>query len=143
MIDAAKKNNVKLMVAYRLHFEKGNLEAIRTLRSRRLGDARIFTSEFAQQIKADNVRATEPVNRGGGPVYDMGVYCINAARYLFGSEPVKVVAVSANKGEERFREIDEMSSAILYFPEERLATLLVALARRTSVAIRLSVPKAV
>jgi glucose-fructose oxidoreductase len=122
MIDAARKNNVKLMVAYRLHFEKGNLEAIRTVQSGRLGEPRIFTSEFAQQIKRDNVRATEPIERGGGPVYDMGVYCINAARYLFGSEPVKVVAASANNGEERFRKIDEMTSAILHFPEERLAS---------------------
>jgi predicted dehydrogenase len=89
MITAAEQNRVKLMVAYRLHFEKGNLDAIRAVKTGRLGKPRIFNSEFAQQVKANNVRVTEPVSRGGGPVYDMGVYCINAARYLFGSEARK------------------------------------------------------
>jgi predicted dehydrogenase len=123
MIAAADENRVKLMLAYRLHFEKGNLEAIRTVTSKRLGEARIFSSEFAQQVKANNVRVTESVARGGGPVYDMGVYCINAARYLFGSEPTKVLAMSASNREGRFRKVNEMMSAVLHFPEERLASL--------------------
>ncbi len=122
MIAAAEKNHVKLMVAYRLHFEKGNLEAIRAVKNGRLGKPRIFSSDFAQQVRANNVRVTEPVSRGGGPVYDMGVYCINAARYLFGAEPTKVLAFSARNRERRFQKVDEMMSAILHFPEERLAT---------------------
>jgi glucose-fructose oxidoreductase len=122
MIAAAEKNRIKLMVAYRLHFEKGNLEAIRTVKNGRLGKPRIFSSDFAQQVKANNVRVTEPTSRGGGPVYDMGVYCINAARYLFGAEPTKVLALSARNREHRFQKVDEMMSAILHFPEERLAS---------------------
>jgi predicted dehydrogenase len=122
MINAAEDNGIKLMVAYRLHFEKGNLEAIRTIKKNRLGKPRIFTSEFAQQVAANNIRVTEPVSRGGGPVYDMGVYCINAARYLFGAEPTKVVALSASNSERRFQKVDEMMSAILHFPDERLAS---------------------
>ncbi len=46
MITAAEANCVKLMVAYRLHFEKGNLEAVRTVKSGRLGKPRIFSSDF-------------------------------------------------------------------------------------------------
>src|SRR2546422_793029 len=46
MIDAADENGVKLMIAYRLHFEAGNLEAIRLAKNGKLGDVRIFTSEF-------------------------------------------------------------------------------------------------
>src|SRR6202021_4102449 len=116
MINAAEENRVKLMVAYRLHFEKGNLDAIRAVKTGRLGNPRIFNSEFAQQVKANNVRVTEPVSRGGGPVYDMGVYCINAARYLFGSEPTKVLAGSASNQDVRFRKVEEMMSALLLFP---------------------------
>ena len=52
----------------------------------------------------------------------MGVYCINAARYLFGSEPVSVTAFSAKNKERRFRRVDEMTSVIMRFPEARLAT---------------------
>jgi glucose-fructose oxidoreductase len=122
MIDAAKQNHAKLMIAYRLHFEAGNLEAIRRAKSGKLGDLRIFTSEFAQQVSGGNVRVSEPVSRGGGPVYDMGVYCINAARYLFGSEPTEVLAVTGNNGDERFQRVEEMTSVVMRFPQECLAT---------------------
>jgi len=122
MIDAADANDVKLMIAYRLHFEEANLEAIRLLKSGKLGNPRIFDSAFSQQVADDNVRVTEPVEKGGGPVYDMGIYCINAARYLFQAEPTAVLASSANNGEKRFRGIDEMTSVVMHFPGERLAS---------------------
>jgi glucose-fructose oxidoreductase len=123
MIKAADQNQVKLMIAYRLHFEAGNLEAIEMARSGRLGDIRFFTSEFAQQVAEENVRISETTAHGGGAVYDMGVYCINAARYLFRSEPIEVSAVSARKcSDDRFLRVDEMVAVTLRFPEERLAT---------------------
>jgi len=121
MIEAANANDVKLMIAYRLHFEQANLEAIRLVRSGRLGDPRIFDSAFTQQVADDNIRVTQPVEKGGGPVYDMGVYCINAARYLFQAEPTGVLASSAGNGEKRFHAIDEMTSVLMRFPDERLA----------------------
>ena len=122
MIEAADSNDVKLMIAYRLHFERANLEAIKLVKSGKLGDPRIFDSVFGQQITADNVRITEPVEKGGGPVYDMGVYCINAARYLFRAEPISVLAASATDGDKRFQRVDEMTSATLRFPDECLAS---------------------
>jgi predicted dehydrogenase len=121
MIDAAEQHHVKLMIAYRLHFEAGNLEAIRLAESGKLGDLRIFTSEFAQQVTEGNVRVTEAAERGGGPVYDMGVYCINAARYLFRAEPTEIFAITANDGEKRFENVEEMTSVVMRFPEERMA----------------------
>ena len=121
MIAACEESKTKLMIAYRLHFEEANLEAIKIASSGKLGDLRIFSSIFSQQVDADNVRATEPESRGGGSLYDMGVYCINAARYLFRDEPIEVVSASANNGEKRFRETAEMTTAILRFPKERLA----------------------
>ena len=122
MIEAADDAGVKLMIAYRLHLEEGNLEAIRLAKSGKLGNLRTFNSEFAQQVVPDNIRVTEPLEKGGGPVYDMGVYCINAARYLFGDEPTSVLAFSANDGEKRFQKVDEMTSVVMRFPGERLAT---------------------
>ena len=122
MIEAADANHVKLMIAYRLHFEEANLEAIELAKSGKLGNVRIFDSAFSQQVAAGNVRVTEPVEKGGGPVYDMGVYCINAARYLFRTEPTSVMAFSANKTDKRFQLVDEMTSVVMRFPEERLAT---------------------
>ena len=122
MIDAADENGVKLMIAYRLHFEAGNLEAIRIAESGKLGDLRFFTSEFAQQVADDNVRVSEDSSDGGGPLYDMGVYCINAARYLLRDEPTEVFAMAASKDDKRFRGVEEMVSAVMRFPGERIAS---------------------
>ena len=124
MIAASQQNRVKLMIAYRLHFEAGNLHAIALARSGRLGNLRIFSSHFCQHVVANNVRVTEPIEKGGGPVYDMGVYCINAARYLFRAEPIEVFATSASKHEQRFRLVDEMVSVTMRFPQQQLATFL-------------------
>ena len=68
------------------------------------------------------MRLTEPSRKGGGPVFDMGIYCINAARYLFRAEPTEVWATSASTGETRFRNAEEMTAVTMRFPEERLAT---------------------
>jgi predicted dehydrogenase len=52
----------------------------------------------------------------------IGIYCINAARYIFQDEPISVFATTANNGEQRFREVAEMTSVIMHFPDDRLAT---------------------
>jgi predicted dehydrogenase len=122
MIRAASASEVKLMIAYRLHFEAANLKAVQMVRSGKLGEPRIFNSVFSMQVEKDNIRLKKDL--GGGPLYDIGIYCINAARYLFQDEPVEVCAFNANNGEARFQEVDEMTSAILRFPKERLAILI-------------------
>jgi glucose-fructose oxidoreductase len=119
MIKASGEHRVKLMIAYRLHFEKANLKAIEIVKSGKLGEPRIFNSLFGLQVKKGDIRTQEEL--GGGTLYDLGIYCINAARYLFRAEPVEVFAYSARKGDPRFKEIDEMTGAILFFPNERLA----------------------
>jgi glucose-fructose oxidoreductase len=121
MIDAARSSGVKLMIAYRLHFEKSNLTAVAAARSGRLGELRIFNSVFANQVKPGNIRLS-PVAQGGGTLFDIGIYCLNAARYLFRAEPTDVFAWSANNGEKRFAHCDEMTSGLMRFPGERLAT---------------------
>jgi predicted dehydrogenase len=122
MIQACEENGVKLMTAYRLHFEEANLKAIDLVQGGRLGDLRLFNSVFTMQVKEGDIRLN-PRELGGGPLYDIGVYCINAVRNLFGAEPMEVMAFSANNGERRFQQCEEMTSAILRFPgRERLAS---------------------
>ena len=122
MIRACEENGVKLMVAYRLHFEEANLKAIDLVQGGRLGQPRLFDSVFTMQVKEGDIRLN-PRELGGGPLYDIGVYCINAVRNLFGAEPMEVVAFGANNGERRFQQCEEMTAAILRFPgRERLAT---------------------
>jgi predicted dehydrogenase len=119
MVAAAEENHVRLMIAYRLHFEEANMDAVEIAQSGELGNLRFFSSIFSLNVKPGNIRVKREA--GGGTVYDLGVYCINAARYLFREEPIQVNAFSANNGEERFREIDEMTTAQLKFPGDRLA----------------------
>lgn len=118
MIDASRRHNVKLMIGYRLHFEPANLNAIKIVRSGQLGEPRIFNSVFTMQVKAGNSRLQKQL--GGGTLYDIGIYCINAARYLFRAEPIEVQAVTLGS-QGRFKEVEEATSAILRFPGERVA----------------------
>jgi glucose-fructose oxidoreductase len=120
MMQATQKHGVKLMIAYRLHFEKANLLAVDIANSGKLGELRIFNSVFTMQVKEGDIRLQKEL--GGGTLYDIGIYCINAARYLFGDEPIEVAAFCANGGDPRFQEVDEMTSVIMRFPDERLAT---------------------
>ncbi|MCD8486673.1 MAG: Gfo/Idh/MocA family oxidoreductase [Desertifilum sp.] len=125
MIQACNDNDVKLAIAYRLHLEPANMQAVEIVRSGKIGEPRIFNSVFTQQVTEEgNIRLRDVT--GGGTLDDIGIYCINAARYLFQDEPIEVYAVAANKGEQRFAEVEEMSSAILRFPDERLATFTVS-----------------
>lgn len=120
MIVAARDNQIKLMIAYRLHLEPANLQAIEVVQSGQIGEPRIFTSLFTQQTMEGDIRLDKEI--GGGTLDDIGIYCINAARYIFQDEPIAVFATTANNGEERFREVAEMTSVIMRFPNERLAT---------------------
>jgi glucose-fructose oxidoreductase len=120
MMRAARKRNVKLMIAYRLHFEEANLRAVEIVKSGKLGEPRIFNSVFGMQVRDGNIRTQKEL--GGGTLYDLGVYCINAARYLFRDEPVEAFAYSAASNDRRFKEIDEMTAAVLRFPQNRVAT---------------------
>ncbi len=121
MIRACEEANVKLMIAYRLHFETANLQAIEAIQKNTIGEPKIFSSVFSQQVAEGDIRLKREL--GGGPLMDMGVYPINAARYLFRDEPVEVIGTAANTGDPRFREVYETVTAILRFPKDRLGIL--------------------
>jgi len=120
IMHAAERNKIMFMVAYRLHFEEGNLRAIAIVNSGKIGEPRMFNSQFSMQVRPGNVRLDEEL--GGGTLNDIGIYCINAARYLFRAEPLEVFAAAASSSDKRFAEVDEMMSAVMRFPDNRLAT---------------------
>ncbi|HVS31893.1 MAG TPA: Gfo/Idh/MocA family oxidoreductase [Thermoanaerobaculia bacterium] len=119
MIDSCEEHGVKLMIAYRLHFEEINLKAVDLVRRGRIGDPKFFTSSFAMTVRRGDIRTKKDM--GGGTLYDIGVYCINAARYLFRAEPKEVMAISVNSGTAKLDEIDESTGALLRFEGERVA----------------------
>lgn len=120
MIDACARNRVKLMTAYRLHFERCNLEVAELVRRKRIGEARYFDSQFSMQVKAGNIRTKSDL--GGGPEWDIGIYCQNAARYVFADEPTQVWATATDSSDPRFAEIPESVHVVLRFPGERIAS---------------------
>jgi glucose-fructose oxidoreductase len=119
MIDACARHRVRLMIAYRLHFEEINLEIIDLVRKGRLGVPKFFNSSFAMTVRGGNIRTKREM--GGGTLYDIGVYCINAARHLFRAEPKSVMAIAVNSGAQKLADIDETTGAVLRFDGERLA----------------------
>jgi len=119
MIRACEQQHVKLMIGYRLHFQSANLIAIEIARGGELGDPRIFSSTFSMQVRDGNVRV-QP-RRGAGPLFDIGVYCVNAARYLFRAEPIEVQAMKLSGRDPRFQSVSEAFSVTMRFPHERVA----------------------
>ena len=120
MIQAADQADAKLMIAYRLHFEEANMKTVELARSGKLGKLRFFNSVFTMQVRENDIRVKAEL--GGGSLYDIGVYCINAARYVFQANPTRVSACTVKGTDRRFREVDEMATAWLEFPGNRLAT---------------------
>jgi predicted dehydrogenase len=119
MIAACRQHAVKLMIAYRLHFEAITLEVLAQVRRGRIGEPKFFNASFSLRVRPGNIRTQKAM--GGGSLYDIGVYCINAARAVFGSEPKEVMALSVNSGPAALREIDESTGALLRFDGERVA----------------------
>jgi predicted dehydrogenase len=124
MIEAASEGKVHLMTAYRLHTEPGTVDVIDRVRRGDIGDPRVFTSVFSFQSGPDNHRLK--ASHWGGPLQDIGVYCLNAARHIFGAEPVEVAAMQTFGTDARFAEVAEMVTATLRFPGGRLATFTVS-----------------
>jgi predicted dehydrogenase len=125
ILAAERESNAKLMVAYRLHFEPATLSLVETVRSGKLGDVHLFSSTFAQMVSTDDHRAKN--GDLAGPVLDMGPYPVNAARYIFGAEPTRVVsAVGTRHPEAGFGDFDDTVAVTLQFPQGRLAQFIVS-----------------
>jgi len=124
--NAQKKSGAKLMVAYRLHCELGTLTVIDRVRKGDIGDPRIFSSVFTQPLRIDNHRAKHGFN--AGPVPDLGPYCINAARNLFGLEPIEVFAFGTNTPGREAITCDDTVTVTMRFEGDRVAQFTVGYA---------------
>ncbi|WP_437673568.1 Gfo/Idh/MocA family protein [Sorangium sp. So ce131] len=119
MIQATRRAGVKLMTAYRLHLEEANLSAVEIVRSGALGQARAFTSSFSHTVRPGDIRTKREL--GGGALFDLGIYCVNAARYLFREEPIEVFGTCQQSDDKRAQGVDESTSATLRFPSGAVA----------------------
>ena len=122
MIDACRAARRKLMIAYRCQFEPINLRAVGLIRSGKLGKVEAINSGFGFNIGAGEWRLNRKL-AGGGPLMDVGIYSLNACRYLTGEEPVGVQAYSSVIDQDgRFREVEENLSWSMKFPSGAVAS---------------------
>jgi len=122
MIAACKAANVKLMIAYRCHYEPTNLKAIEIIRSGALGQVQAIESPFGFNIRAGEWRLSKTM-AGGGPLFDVGIYSLNACRYLTGEEPEHISAYASTIDKDgRFKEVEENVAWTMRFPSGIVAS---------------------
>ncbi len=93
MIAAAEKNGKKLMIGYRCHYEPHNLKAMQWARDEEKGPVRHFQGVISYSMRGRPTWRNDPsMNGGGGSLPDLGVYMLNASRYITGEEPVAITA---------------------------------------------------
>ena len=121
MIAASNASGALLMTEYRMHHEPLTVDIVERMRDKSLvGEPRMIHTSFSFVSSESNHRLL--AEHWGGPLQDVGVYCINACRYLFGAEPIEVFGMSSRpEGDSRFKEIDATFAVTMRFPEGKFA----------------------
>lgn len=106
MIAACQQAGRLLSVGYRLHFEPHNLEVMKIGKQKRFGELRLI--EASHGLGDTSGWRIEKSLAGGGPLMDVGIYCIQAVRYVTGQEPLAVTAQEGYKYHpEKFKTVEE------------------------------------
>ncbi len=133
MIKACNDKNVQLAIGYRLHYEPTHLEIKRLGQEKVFGQVRYIEASLGYQIHDPrdtkstlnlNDRNEWRLNKklGGGPLMDLGVYCIQASRYILGEEPIAVTAQFGTiHNKQIFSETEESISWQMEFPSGAMA----------------------
>ena len=115
MIAACRRANVKLMTAYRKYFEPSSVALKKLIDSKKLGRLKLIHSAFTFNLPPQQVWHLKRELAGGGSLWDVGVYCVNAVRWLTGLEPVEATGHSWSADPQRFKEVDESIAFQLRF----------------------------
>ncbi|MGA9884882.1 MAG: Gfo/Idh/MocA family oxidoreductase [Candidatus Acidiferrales bacterium] len=122
MIQACKRADRKLMIAYRCQYDPTHLRAIQLIREGKIGSIESIESAFGFDIGPNEWR-TDKILSGGGPLMDVGIYCLNASRYLTGLEPSEMKGISSVVDHDgRFTQVAETLSWTTKFPSGALAS---------------------
>jgi len=106
MIAACKEAGKMLSIGYRLHFEPHNKEVMRLGQQKIYGNIKLIEAEHGLN-ETEGWRIDKKL-AGGGPLMDVGIYCVNAVRYATGMEPLAVTAQEGfKKDHEKFKEVEE------------------------------------
>ncbi len=119
MVSACRKAGVQLMTAYRKYFEPASVALKKIIAGGDLGRVDIIHTAFTEFRPAGDSSPAWLFQRklgGGGPLMDLGVYCVNTSRWLVGEDPIEARAVSWSRDRKRFKEVEEGISFRLRFP---------------------------
>lgn len=123
MMDACKKANVQLALGYRLHYEPYNMELKRLGQEKVFGQVRLVESSLGYRSGTPGEWRLNKALAGGGPLMNLGVYCVQAARYILGEEPISVTAqFGPVTNKELFKEVEESITWQLHFPSGAVGT---------------------
>jgi len=121
MIDACNAAKVKLGIGYRMQYEPYTQALVEMCRKQVQGKTRLISADHGFNIGGGTWRTNAKL-AGGGPLMDVGIYCLNAARYLMGAEPVEVTAqMDQPRDDPRFNEVEASMVFTLKFPNGALA----------------------
>jgi predicted dehydrogenase len=139
MIEACRKAKRKLMIAYRSQYEPLDRALVKMVRNKELGELKEFISVNSQNMGDPQHWRLKRSLAGGGALPDIGLYCLNAARFLSGEEPSEVMANTwSTPGDARFREVEESCQFVLRFPSGFIATCSTSYAAHKSQMFRLN-----
>jgi predicted dehydrogenase len=117
MIKACQDAGVQLGIGYRMHFEPFTKEAIRLSREKIIGDVRFLQTNFGFTIGDPTQWRLKKAMAGGGPLMDVGIYCVQASRYITGEEPLSVTAqYGPITDKDVFKDVEQSLSWQLLFP---------------------------
>lgn len=123
MIAACKAAKVKLMIAYRSQYETYDRAMIKMIREGKFGTLKQFIATNSQNEGDPAQWRLKKALAGGGCMPDVGIYCLNAARFLSGEEPYEVQAsMTQPKDDPRFAEVEASCQVIAKFPSGFTAT---------------------
>ena len=122
MIEACERAQRTLMIAYRCQYEPHNRAVQALVRSGSLGAAGLLSAVNVQNMAAPSHWRFNKALAGGGALPDIGLYCLNGARFLVGEEPVEVIGRTFSPaGDDRFREVEATVAFMLRFPSGFIA----------------------
>jgi predicted dehydrogenase len=122
MIDACRQAKVKLMIAYRVHYDPTWGQAFQMIKSGDIGELESFQGGFYGQESAGEWRLTKTFG-GGGALMDLGIYPLNAIRHILGEEPSDFTAIISTRDHDgRFTEVEQSMEWTMKFPSGVLAS---------------------
>jgi predicted dehydrogenase len=123
MIDACKRARIQLALGYRLHYEPYNMEIKRLGQEKVFGQVRLVEASLGYKSGDPNEWRLKKAMAGGGPLMNLGVYCVQCSRYVLGEEPVSLTAQFGPVTDKRlFSEVEESITWQMQFPSGAVST---------------------